>query len=366
VAKGVVYTHAIFSAQVRALQDLYGIEPGEIDLPTFPLFGLFGPALGVTTVLPEMDATRPALVDPRAIFNAAERYGVTNLFGSPALLRRVAFSKESETRSLPSLRRVLSAGAPVPAVVLRQTERLLSEGVPIYTPYGATEALPVSNITHREILDETAGLTTEGKGVCVGRPVPGMEVRIIRVSDEVIPRWSEDLLAAPGEIGELVVRGPVVTRAYYNRPHHTALHKIADWHRMGDVGYLDDEGRIWFCGRKAHRVITRHGTLYTIPCEGVFNAHPAVLRTALVGVPAGGAEREPVLCIELDPEAGRVDRELVLRQLREMAAQHEHTRRIERFVFHPGFPVDIRHNAKIFREKLAVWATRRVSVAGGA
>ncbi|MGL4552750.1 MAG: fatty acid CoA ligase family protein [Gemmataceae bacterium] len=364
VAKGVVYTHAIFNAQVRALIDLYGIEPGEVDLPTFPLFGLFGPALGVTTVLPEMDATRPAMVDPRAIFNAAQRYRVTNLFGSPALLRRVAFSKEAETRGLPSLRRVLSAGAPVPSVVLRQTERLLSEGVPIYTPYGATEALPVSNIGHREVLDETAGLTTEGRGVCVGRPVPGMEVRVIRVSDGVIERWGDDLLSPPGEVGEVVVRGPVVTRSYHNRPDQTALHKVAEgdtfWHRMGDVGYLDGEGRLWFCGRKSHRVVTAAGTLYTIPCEGVFNAHPAVLRTALVGVPGAGG-KEPVLCIELDAEAGRgVDRGLVVRQLREMGSAHEHTRGIQEFLFHPAFPVDIRHNAKIFREQLAAWAARRL------
>jgi acyl-CoA synthetase (AMP-forming)/AMP-acid ligase II len=365
VAKGVEYTHRLFRAQIAALRDLLKIEPGEIDLPTFPLFGLFGPAFGMTTVLPEMDATRPAQVDPRAIFNAIERYNVNNLFGSPALLRRVAFSREAEDRSLPSLRRVLSAGAPVPAVVLRQMERLLAEGVPIFTPYGATEALPVACIGHREVLDETAGLTTEGKGVCVGKPVPGVEVRILCISDEPMPEWDESLSVPQGTIGEITVRGPMVTARYYRRDEATALHKIRDgdtfWHRMGDVGYLDDEGRIWFCGRKSHRVETSAGTLFTIPCEGVFNAHPAVFRTALVGVPQANGSKVPVLCIELEPEAAReVDRDLVVRQLHDIGAQYEHTRDIRLFLFHPAFPVDVRHNSKIFREKLAMWAAQQL------
>jgi acyl-CoA synthetase (AMP-forming)/AMP-acid ligase II len=365
VAKGVEYTHRLFRAQIEALRQLLKIEPGEIDLPTFPLFGLFGPAFGMTTVLPEMDATRPALVDPRAIFHAIERYGVTNLFGSPALLRRVAFSQEAPNRPLPTLRRVLSAGAPVPAVVLRQTERLLPPGVPIYTPYGATEALPVACITHREVLDQTAGLTSEGKGVCVGKPVPGVEVRIIGITDAPIGTWEECSSVDAGTIGEIVVRGPMVTARYFGRDEATALHKIREgdsfWHRMGDVGYLDDEGRLWFCGRKSHRVQTAAGTLFTIPCEGVFNAHPAVFRTALVGVPQANGTQVPVLCIELEPTAAReVDRELVIRQLHDIGAQYEHTRDIRLFLFHPAFPVDVRHNSKIFREKLAIWAARRL------
>jgi len=373
VAKGVEYTHRLFRAQIAALREMLQIQPGEIDLPTFPLFGLFGPAFGMTTVLPEMDATRPAHVDPRAIFHAIERYGVQNLFGSPALLRRVAFSPEAQGRVLPTLRRVLSAGAPVPAVVLRQTERLLNPGVPIYTPYGATEALPVACITHREVLDETAGLTAEGLGVCVGLPAPGVEIRIICIRDEPIHQWDETLCLAPaasadsrlGQVGEIVVRGPMVTARYFRRDEATALHKIRDgdtfWHRMGDVGYLDERGRLWFCGRKSHRVQTQAGTLFTIPCEGVFNTHPAVFRTALVGVPQANGYQVPVLCIELQPEAaGEVDRELVVRQLHEIGAQYEHTRDIRLFLFHRGFPVDVRHNSKIFREKLAVWAARKL------
>ena len=362
IAKGAVYTHGIFAAQVEYLRTLYGIEPGEVDLPTFPLFGLFAPALGMTAVIPIMDFTRPGRVDPRRIRDPIALDEVTNLFGSPALLRRVGFAKEIRADDLKSLRRVLSAGAPVPVAVLRRWKTLLPPGVQVHTPYGATEALPVATIGSDEILGETAALTEQGRGVCVGKPVPGMEVRIIRISDEPIPIWSDDLLSTPGDIGEIVVRGPVVTRTYFNRPASTALHKIADgktiWHRMGDVGYLDEEGRLWFCGRKAHRV----GSKFTIPCEGVFNAHPAVLRTALVGVP------EPVLCVEIDPAIPRRQRpdrdaaslKAFIEELRAFGSKYDHTRDIATFLVHPAFPVDIRHNAKIFREKLAVWAARRL------
>jgi acyl-CoA synthetase (AMP-forming)/AMP-acid ligase II len=362
VAKGVVYTHGIFAAQVVYLREVYGIEPGEIDLPTFPLFGLFGPALGMTAVIPEMDAARPASVDPRCILNAVRHYGITNLFGSPALLRRVAFNPRARGVSLPTLRRVISAGAPVPPMVIAGFVKLLRPGVQVHTPYGATEALPVATIGSDEILGETGAATAEGKGVCVGRPVPGMTVKIIRINDEPIRSWSDELELPAGQIGEIVVQGPIVTRTYYYRPQSTDLAKIDDparssfWHRMGDVGYLDVQGRIWFCGRKSQRVLTPDGPLFTIPCEGVFNSHPFVFRTALVGVRRGDV-MEPVLCVELDQERARTsDHEQVQSELLALAAMHPHTAGIRQILFHPGFPVDVRHNAKIFREKLAEWA----------
>jgi acyl-CoA synthetase (AMP-forming)/AMP-acid ligase II len=361
VAKGVVYTHGIFAAQVQVLRRLYGIEPGEIDLPTFPLFGLFGPALGMTTIIPEMDATRPAHVDPRKILDAIRFFGVSNLFGSPALIQRVGRYAAAEGVSLPSLRRVISAGAPVPWQAIQRFAGLLAEGVQVHTPYGATESLPVCSIGSAEILSETRLRTADGAGVCVGRPVQGMTVRIIRIRDEPIAAWSDDLELPPGEIGEIVVQGPVVTASYWNRPESTALAKIADplrggfYHRMGDLGYVDASGRAWFCGRKSQRVVTRDGPLFTIPCEGVFNAHPAVYRTALVGVPRNGAI-EPVLCVEREQDAASPSDEELRRELLALGARQPRTRAIRTILFHPGFPVDTRHNAKIFREKLAVWA----------
>ncbi|WP_406701225.1 fatty acid CoA ligase family protein [Singulisphaera sp. Ch08] len=374
VPKGAVYTHSIFDAQVAVLRDLYGLGPGEIDLCTFPLFALFAPALGMTAIIPEMDFTRPAQVSPGMIFQTIQDFGVTNMFGSPALIRRVGDHGARHGIKLPTIRRVISAGAPVPAEVLGTFATMLEPGASLTTPYGATESLPVCSIDSHEILNETRDLTDRGAGVCVGRPVGDVEVKIIRISDEPITSWSADLSLPDGAIGEIVVRGPVVTREYVNRPESTTLAKIAIpgqggdvYHRMGDVGYRDDQGRIWFCGRKAHRVVTLEETLFTIPCEAIFNTHPAVFRTALVGVGPRGAMK-PVLCVERQraaTAAGKtkerpLSKEALRRELLELGARHPQTKGITTILFHKAFPVDIRHNAKIFREKLAVWAAGRL------
>ena len=363
--KGAVYTHEIFGAQVEYIRRLYGIEPGEMDLATFPLFALFGPALGMTAVVPEMDASRPAKADPAIISGAILKFGITNMFGSPALINRVGRHGEAHGVKLPTLRRAISAGAPVSARALERFSAMLSPGAQVFTPYGATECLPVASIGSDEILGETRRRTDEGAGVCVGRPVPGLEARIIRISDEAIAQWDEALALPAGEIGEIAVKAAHATRTYFNLPEATALAKIQDlagggfYHRMGDVGYFDERGRLWFCGRKAHRVVTPQGTRFTIRCEGVFNASPWVLRTALVGVRRNGA-LEPVLCVELEPAARGHSQEAIRAELRKLGSRNEETRDIKSFLFHPAFPVDVRHNAKIFREKLALWASRQL------
>jgi len=362
--KGVVYSHGNFSAQIQALKDIYAIKPGEIDLPTFPLFALFAPALGMTALIPEMDFTRPGMVDPAKIIETAKKYRATTMFGSPALLGRVGRYGAANGILLPDLKRVISAGAPVPAVVLERFSKILSPDAEIFTPYGATEGLPVCSIGSREILSETAAASGEGRGICVGRPVSGLSLAVISISDEPIAFWADSLKVAAGEIGEIVVRGPQVTASYFSRPEATRSAKITDpgggfRHRMGDLGYFDEKGRVWFCGRKSHRVTTASGTLYTIPVEGVFNAHPDVLRTALVGIGAQGKQR-PVLCVELEKGTARSRKELVRDELLEIGSRYPHTAGIRDILFHPAFPVDIRHNAKIFREKLALWAAGRL------
>ncbi|MFM9970351.1 MAG: fatty acid CoA ligase family protein, partial [Burkholderiales bacterium] len=364
--KGVVYTHAMFGAQVERIRALYGIEPGETDLATFPLFALFGPALGMTTVIPEMDATRPANVNPENIFSAIEKYSVTNMFGSPALINRVGRYGEQHGLKLPGLRRAISAGAPVPAKVLARFAAMMTPVAEVFTPYGATECLPVASIGSDEILRETRQQTDAGAGVCVGRPVPGVVAKVIRITDEAIAIWQNDLELPPGEIGEIAVSAAHATRTYFDLPTATGLAKIQDptnqrfFHRMGDLGYFDAHGRLWFCGRKAHRVVTQTGTKYTIPCEAVFNVDPRVYRTALVGVTRGGTIK-PVLCVELEPAAIHESKEAIRAALRELGARYPHTKDIDTFLFHPAFPVDVRHNAKIFREKLAVWAAKQLA-----
>jgi olefin beta-lactone synthetase len=359
VAKGVVYTHGIFAAQVEYLKSVYGIDPGEVDLSTFPLFALFAPALGMTAVIPQMDPTRPANVDPRMIIRFVEHFRVTNLFGSPALINRVGRYGADKGVKLPTLRRVISAGAPVATRVIERFTTMLAPGVQVFTPYGATEALPVANVGSDTILKETRHLTDQGRGVCVGRPVPAMDVRVIPITDDPLPTFDETTCLPAGQIGEFAASGPVVTAEYFGRPQATALAKMRDatgrlWHRMGDVGYLDEHGRLWFCGRKSHRVVTPHGTLFTIPCEAVFNTVPGILRTALVGVVRSGVTF-PVVCYELDGSVRRPVAEIE-RDLVAAGQRHEHTRQIEVILEYPrDFPVDVRHNAKIFREKLARW-----------
>lgn len=365
IPKGVVYNHGNFTAQVDQLKAVYDIKPGEVDLPTFPLFALFAPALGMSSVIPVMDFTRPGSVDPENIIGPIKRFNATTMFGSPALIDRVSRYGVEQGIQLPSLKRVLSAGAPVPGRVLQAFGTMLAENVELFTPYGATESLPVCSIGSREILTETKALTDQGRGVCVGHPVPSINLRIISISDEPIDRWDERLELPDGEIGEIVVQGPQVTKAYFNRPESTALAKIADqnggfYHRMGDLGYRDGQGRIWFCGRKSHRVLCARKTLYTIPCEAVYNTHPAVFRSALVGVGDAEAQR-PVICIELEKGQGKVDQKKIRMELLEIGTRYKLTSDIDTFLFHPAFPVDIRHNAKIFREKLGVWAAQELS-----
>ena len=364
VPKGVVYRHRHFVAQVELMRAAFGMQPGGVDLPTFPPFALFDPALGLTSVIPDMDPTRPSRADPRKLHAAIARFGVDQLFGSPALMRVLA----EHGRPLPTLRRVTSAGAPVPPEIVATMAALLPDDAQFWTPYGATECLPVAAIEGRELRDTRAD-TEAGHGTCIGRPVPPNQVRIIAISDEAIERWEDAREVAPGQVGEITVAGPTATDSYFNRDEQTRLSKIREAlpgggerivHRMGDLGWADRDGRLWFCGRKSQRVVADAATtLCTEQVEPVFNTHPEVRRTALVGLGARGAQR-PVLCVELaagvDP--GRWPR--IERELRHLADGHAHTAKVGRFLRYPKpFPVDIRHNAKIGREKLAAWAARQ-------
>ena len=319
----------------------------------------------MTSVIPAMDFTRPGRVDPRHILDPVRRYGVTNLFGSPALLDRVGGWAKPRGIKLTGLRRVLSAGAPVHARIMELFCSLLDPGAQVFSVYGATESLPLSSIGSDEVLSSTSQLTGQGKGVCVGRPVNGLQVGIIAITDKSIPVWRDALSLPVNDIGEFIVRGPQVTQAYYNDQSATALSKIylddGSWyHRMGDLGYLDEQGRLWFCGRKSQRVETGDQTLYSIPCEGVFNTHPDVYRSALVGVPACGPLRRPVICVELERTARRKDRSRIRDELLSLGAGVSHTRQIRDVLFNDHFPVDIRHNAKIDRDRLSRWAEVRL------
>ena len=365
--KGVLYTHEMFETQVAEIAREYDLQPGGADLACFALFGLFNSALGVTTVFPEMDFSRPASADPRKLLDAANDWQVTQAFASPAVWRKLADYCEVKGERIPSLRKIFSCGAPVPANVLERTLKFAHELAEMHTPYGATESLPVATIAASEVLGETMSETARGKGVCVGRKFDTTEWKIVRISDEPIASVADSEELSVGEIGEIVVRGPQVSPAYVtgDAAKHNRIAKIAEgntiWHRMGDVGYLDDAGRFWYCGRKSHRVETSSGPLFTECVEAVFNEHPQVARTALVGVGRRGSHT-CVLVVELAQPAVRQGWDLLVQDLAVLAREHGLANL--RFLQHGGFPVDVRHNSKINREALAAWAEQELAKKG--
>ncbi len=369
--KGVVYTHGMFCAQRDLLMNAFDLSEDDVDMPAFALFSIFTLAMGCTVVIPDMDQTRPAEVDPIKIIEAVENYGVTFSFGSPALWNTVSRYCVVNGVQFQTLKKVFMAGAPIPPYLHeRMLAQVLPEDAEVFTPYGATECLPVTSFEGSNVLKKTQHQTAEGAGFCVGEPLPGLEVKIIRISDEVIEQIDQVDEMPQGEIGETIVKGPVVSREYFNMPEKTAEHKIYEssdktglfWHRIGDLGYLDKEGRLWMCGRKTHRVETGESTLFTVCCEAIFNQHPHVYRAALVGVTKGDTV-QPVVIIE--PEKGSFpmsdeEKDRFRNELRELAERNENTKDLDNFLFKHEFPVDIRHNAKIFREKLAVWAKEHI------
>ncbi len=366
-AKGVVYTHGNFDAQIRQIQEHFQIEPDEIDLPTFPLFALFDPALGMTAVIPDMDPTRPAHANPQKIIEAIENHGITNMFASPALLNRLGKYGRDHQIKLPSLRRVISAGAPVSPANIEQFSSMLAGDAQIHTPYGATEAVPVISMGSNEILTETKILSEKGYGLCIGRPICNTQVEIIRITDNAITQIHDNIKAPEKQVGEIMVKADLVTEHYFNNREADLLSKIPDsdgkiWHRMGDLGWKDSKGRIWFCGRKSHRVVTRKETLFTIPVESIFNNHEKVFRSALAGV---GPKNDETPVIFIEPHSKIKDEKIFIGELFALAKSNPLTAGIKHIFIEKSFPVDIRHNSKIFREKLAEKARKKLKLQSG-
>jgi len=377
--KGVAFTHEMFDTQAREIAERFNIQPGEIDLACFPFFGLFDATMGVTAVIPDMNPSKPAQADPAKIVRAAKRWKITQSFASPALWNRVADYCAKTGERINTLHRAISAGAPVSAKILAKVKPCIHSEGEIFTPYGATEALPTAVISATEVLNETAAQTEQGKGVCVGKKFPSITWKVIAITDSPL-QWNEIQELPPikragdyvAGIGELLVTGRQVTKEYVNRPEANAAAKIKDnegriWHRMGDVGYLDEQDRFWFCGRKAHRVITAERTYFSIPCEAIFNRHPKVYRSALADSlidgrrqTADGSRRGglPRMFIEPLPEhfpKNEAERKQLLKELRELGQSSPLTESITEFRLLHSFPVDVRHNVKINRELLATY-----------
>ncbi|MCB9932737.1 MAG: AMP-binding protein [Planctomycetes bacterium] len=385
VPKGVVFRQGVFVGQTEMIRDAYDIQPGEVDVPCFALFALFSVAMGVTIVLPDIDFSNPGKASPAKVVDAINAHHATMSFGSPAVWKRVGPYLEQTGVTLPTIKRILIAGAPVPFTTLAMFKGKLAPEGDLHTPYGATESLPFSTISASEILGETRLDTANGAGTCVGKPLPGVNAKVIRFVDGPIASLDDAEELPTGEVGEIIVNSPVTTQEYFNRPENNKLAKIRSagvppaqgtaappvpeslghgardsarlWHRMGDAGYFDANGRLWFCGRVNHRVETANGTMWPIRVEAIFNNHDAISRCALVGL---GDRPNQVPCIVIELHDGHIPekdlRERIRSELQRMADAHELTRGIRYFLFHEGLPVDVRHNAKINREALKHWA----------
>jgi acyl-CoA synthetase (AMP-forming)/AMP-acid ligase II len=405
--KGVLYTHRMFDTQASEIQRAYDLQPGGIDLACFALFGLFNSAMGVTTVFPEMDFSRPASADPKKLLRAANEWRVTQAFASPAVWDKLSRHCEQSGKRIDALRKVFSCGAPVPSAVIERTLAMVHPDAEMHTPYGATEALPVATMEAREILNETAAMTNQGAGVCVGRKFDSIEWKIIRITDEPIADIGDAEDLPPGEIGELIVRGSQVSPSYIitlqpralpggkygsgnsspmegnPRPKAGATEanggsKIRDgvriWHRMGDVGYFDGEQRFWYCGRKSQRVETFNGPLFTGQIEPVFETLSGVRRAALVGI-GPEANQSPVIVVELKNEmpADNAAQDDMINdwyhnepRLESLWHAPQGYTPLKSILFHPSLPVDVRHNSKINREQVAVWAAEQLDNDQGA
>ena len=338
-AKGVLYSHGNFDAQVTSLRETYGYGEGQVDVAAFPPFSLFDAALGMTSVIPDLDAANMSRTRPEAIAHAITHYEADNVFGSPVIWRTFAPWAKAAGLTFPTVKRLMIAGASMPPALVAQLGQLLPNG-DVGTPYGATEALPVAAVWGKDIVGRFAQRSADGAGTCVGKPAVGMDVRILATSDTAVADASVAEWVAPGTIGEICVKGAVVTTTYADNANATEAAKIPDgegtWHRMGDLGYFDAEGFLWLCGRKSERV----GELYPDCIEGRFN--PWCGRTALVGV-----RGEPTLVVEGEKDLA-------------LEARIRDTSIVKHVVFHPAFPVDRRHNSKIHRNTLAKWAARKV------
>jgi acyl-CoA synthetase (AMP-forming)/AMP-acid ligase II/pimeloyl-ACP methyl ester carboxylesterase len=357
-AKGVRYLHGQLAAQRDALAATYGITDNDRLVAAFAPFALYGPALGVPTALPDCDVTKPSELTAGTLDEACRRIGATMVFASPSALANViaTASEMGEYPGLEALRVVFSAGAPVPSETLHAMSELAPEAS-LHTPYGMTEALPVADINLDQI--DQAEADDPFGGVCVGWPVKGAKLRIASLAFD--PETTPDEIPI-GETGEILVSAPWVSEGYFRlwaveraaRP--TSRLGGSDeldpdrWHRTGDVGHVDTEGRLWVEGRFVHLISSSRGPISPVPVERVVERGLGTVRVAAVGV--GPEDRQQLVIVLEDDDAdiGLASPQVTAR-VRELVAEP-----VAAVLSLHRAPVDIRHNAKIDRAAVAAWA----------
>jgi acyl-CoA synthetase (AMP-forming)/AMP-acid ligase II len=357
--KGVVYTHEIFEEQTNRLQSMFNLTSHDIDFPAFPLFSIFTLSMGITSCIPNMDASKPAALNPKKLVQNILDQRPSFLAGSPAIWKKVVNYCLQMNIKLPSVKHIVMFGAPVELELHKKLQCIMNGNS--YAPYGATESLPVSNSNGKEMISYTNQTKNFRNGVCVGKPVKNIDVQIIKINNAQIEYLSDKDFLPIDTIGEIIVSGKVVTPSYWNLPEKTKLSKIIEqtpskkklWHRMGDLGYFDKNGYLWFCGRKDHRVTYYKNMKCSINCEQVFLQHKNVSRAALIGLGPFGSHT-PAIVIEPIHRSfiKGIDKVQLEYELQELAKKHKHTMDIQTFFFKRKLPVDERHNVKIDRLKL--------------
>lgn len=369
-AKGVVYTHRQLSAMRDAVRGTYGLTAGTGLVAGFAPFALLGPAMGTTSVTPDMDVTAPKTLTARALADAASAIQATAVFLSPAAIANVLATRheldEGQRRALELVELVLSAGAPLPEPLLEQLQELVPAAT-LHTPYGMTEGLPLTDVTLGTIRQaglDSAGsaVAGAGNGVCVGTAVHGAELGVTALGPDGVP--DDGITTEPGVTGEIVARAPHV-KDRYDRLWHTEhlSTQLPGWHRTGDVGHFDAAGRLWVEGRLAHVIVSAGGVLTPVAAEHAARTVPGVGRTAVVGVGPAGTQ-VPVAVVETVPAAPRPGPADPLLSGAVRAAVREATGLdLAAVLVVPEHPTDIRHNSKIDRALLAGWAEH--ALAGG-
>jgi acyl-coenzyme A synthetase/AMP-(fatty) acid ligase len=323
----------------------------------FGPFALFGPAMGIPSVVPDVEVTSTGSLTARALGEAIEAVQATLVFASPAALRNMTATagalSPDHREAMQGVRLVMSAGAPVPAGVLHAAVEVMPNAE-AHTPYGMTEVLPVADISLAEI--EEIG---PGNGVCVGYPVEGVEVTIAPLDPQ--GEAAGELSIESHVVGEVCIRAAHMRDGYDQlwMTQHAAS-QPAGWHRSGDVGHLDEAGRLWIEGRMGDIVTTAAGPITPVGIEHAVSALPDVTYTAAVGVGPAGTQ---VLVVVVVP-AGRLRRpDLAGEALADRVRAAVEAADVAAVLVAPSLPVDKRHNSKIDRPRIARWAEK--VLAGG-
>lgn len=355
IPKGVRYTHKIFNAQTDRLQKMFSLGPEEIDLPGFPLFSLFTITMGMKSAIPAMNPSKPSQCNPAWLVQNIQDHKATFVAGSPAIWKRVAAYCLEKNITLPSVKYLVMFGAPVPLTLHRDFKKILPQG-DTYTPYGATECLPVANISGSEVLANHSEDMNKGMGTCVGHPAPNTVVKIAPITEAPLEKEEELSWLGPNTLGEICVLSDTVTPEYVGMEQKTKEAKIYRedgrlWHRMGDLGRVDEHGKVWFCGRKSHRVEIFNQVIPSVPQETPFYQLPFIKKCAYVGPKLNG-DLSPSLIIEPHKKLNKKEKLDLEIEVVNWAQKNMPNTPLKRVYFHSQFPVDVRHNIKIDRLKL--------------